>query len=40
VWEQLTRSPLEASADEVARNPRSRSAKLRAAQLAGSTATT
>lgn len=39
VWEQLTRSPLTASAEEVARNPRSRSAKLRAAQLAGSTAT-
>jgi 16S rRNA (cytosine1402-N4)-methyltransferase len=34
VWERLTRSPLEASAEEVARNPRSRSAKLRAAQLA------
>jgi 16S rRNA (cytosine1402-N4)-methyltransferase len=40
VWEQLTRSPLEASDEEVARNPRSRSAKLRAAQLAGSTGTT
>jgi len=34
VWESLTRSPVEASAAEVARNPRSRSAKLRAAQLA------
>jgi len=33
-WECLTRSPLEASAEEVDRNPRSRSAKLRAAQLA------
>lgn len=33
-WERLTRSPVEASAEEVARNPRSRSAKLRAAQLA------
>jgi len=33
-WECLTRSPVEASADEVLRNPRSRSAKLRAAQLA------
>lgn len=31
VWEALTRSPVEASAEEVARNPRSRSAKLRAA---------
>jgi 16S rRNA (cytosine1402-N4)-methyltransferase len=40
VWEQLTRSPLEASDEEVARNPRSRSAKLRAAQLAGSTGAT
>jgi 16S rRNA (cytosine1402-N4)-methyltransferase len=36
VWERLTRSPLEASAEEVTRNPRSRSAKLRVAQLAGS----
>jgi len=35
VWENLTRSPVEASAGEVSRNPRSRSAKLRAAQLAG-----
>lgn len=33
-WEQLTKSPVEASAEEVATNPRSRSAKLRAAQLA------
>ena len=32
VWESLTRSPVEASSDEVLRNPRSRSAKLRAAQ--------
>ena len=32
VWENLTRSPVEASNDEVLRNPRSRSAKLRAAQ--------
>ena len=32
VWESLTRSPVEASNDEVLRNPRSRSAKLRAAQ--------
>jgi 16S rRNA (cytosine1402-N4)-methyltransferase len=32
VWECLTRSPLEASEDEVRRNPRSRSAKLRAAR--------
>ena len=35
VWECLTRSPVEASDEEVQRNPRSRSAKLRAAQLAG-----
>jgi 16S rRNA (cytosine1402-N4)-methyltransferase len=35
VWESLTRSPVQASAEEVARNPRSRSAKLRAAQIAG-----
>ncbi|MFM7108809.1 MAG: 16S rRNA (cytosine(1402)-N(4))-methyltransferase RsmH [Planctomycetaceae bacterium] len=34
VWEALTRSPVEASAAEVARNARSRSAKLRVAQLA------
>ena len=34
VWEALTRSPVEASAAEVARNPRSRSAKLRAAEVA------
>ncbi|MFM8986173.1 MAG: 16S rRNA (cytosine(1402)-N(4))-methyltransferase RsmH [Planctomycetia bacterium] len=33
VWECLTRSPVEATAEEVERNPRSRSAKLRAAQL-------
>ena len=31
VWECLTRSPVEASNEEVLRNPRSRSAKLRAA---------
>jgi 16S rRNA (cytosine1402-N4)-methyltransferase len=31
VWECLTRSPVEASPDELVRNPRSRSAKLRAA---------
>jgi 16S rRNA (cytosine1402-N4)-methyltransferase len=31
VWECLTRSPIEASSEEVLRNPRSRSAKLRAA---------
>ena len=38
VWEALTRSPVEASAEEVLRNPRSRSAKLRAAELAAATA--
>lgn len=31
VWECITRSPIEASNDEILRNPRSRSAKLRAA---------
>jgi len=35
VWEPLTRSPVEASAAEVARNPRSRSAKLRVAMRRG-----
>ena len=34
VWENLTRSPVEAAIEEVQRNPRSRSAKLRAAQVA------
>jgi 16S rRNA (cytosine1402-N4)-methyltransferase len=34
IWECLTRSPVEASEEEVRRNPRSRSAKLRVAQLA------
>jgi len=34
IWECLTRSPVEAREEEVLRNPRSRSAKLRAAQLA------
>ena len=33
VWENLTRSPIEASDDELARNSRSRSAKLRAARV-------
>ena len=33
VWESLTKSPVEAGDDELLRNPRSRSAKLRAAQL-------
>jgi 16S rRNA (cytosine1402-N4)-methyltransferase len=33
VWESLTKSPVEAGPEEVSRNPRSRSAKLRAAQV-------
>jgi 16S rRNA (cytosine1402-N4)-methyltransferase len=32
VWTNLTKSPVEATQDELLRNPRSRSAKLRAAQ--------
>ncbi len=35
---ELTRKPLRPAADEVARNPRSRSARLRAAELAGEAA--
>lgn len=35
VWEPLTRSPVEASDEEVTRNPRSRSAKLRVARRLG-----
>ena len=34
VWQPLTRGPVEAAAEEVLRNPRSRSAKLRVAELA------
>ncbi len=36
VWEPLTRGPIEAGETEVARNPRSRSAKLRVGQAIGS----
>lgn len=35
VWEPLTRGPVEATDDEVLRNPRSRSAKLRVAERIG-----
>jgi 16S rRNA (cytosine1402-N4)-methyltransferase len=35
VWEPLTRGPIEAGEGELARNPRSRSAKLRVAQAIG-----
>ena len=38
VWDNLTTSPIEASVEEESRNPRSRSAKLRAAQLAATPA--
>jgi 16S rRNA (cytosine1402-N4)-methyltransferase len=38
VWEPLTRSPVEASNEELLRNPRSRSAKLRVARRAESPA--
>lgn len=34
-WKLLTRKPIEASADEVERNPRSRSARLRGAEYVG-----
>jgi 16S rRNA (cytosine1402-N4)-methyltransferase len=37
VWEPLTKGPIEASDDEVAQNPRSRSAKLRVARTAQAT---
>jgi len=35
IWECLTRSPVEASPEELVRNSRSRSAKLRAARRLG-----
>jgi 16S rRNA (cytosine1402-N4)-methyltransferase len=35
IWQVLTRKPIQASMDELARNPRARSAKLRAAERLG-----
>jgi 16S rRNA (cytosine1402-N4)-methyltransferase len=35
LWQELTRKPVQAGADEVDRNPRARSAKLRCAQRTG-----
>ena len=34
-WKLITRKPIEPTAEEVERNPRSRSAKLRVAELVG-----
>jgi len=35
IWEVLTRKPMTAEAEETDRNPRARSAKLRAAERTG-----